>query len=191
MTREERVRKANHLLTTKPKKVEWLAKQLINGGHKADGYLLLARSLEAQGQKKEALVALDEFEKLCPKDFAAENPVAYHDAAIMRARLSQGINSEDAIADAEERKAQLVNEIDRKHYAALVAAAEKQGDPGRAAEAFDEYAKHSGSLKPSEAFHGVVLYVTTYQYDKAKDLWPKLSVDQKNQLRERFKDLPF
>ena len=191
LTREERVRKAEHQLSTDPKKAEWQAKRLIKAGRQTDGYLLLARSLEARGEKEEALEALDLFEKLCPKDFACENPVAYHGAALMRARLSEGVAAEDAVADAEEVRQKIVSEIERKHYATLVSAAERQGDPGKAAQAFDEYVKRCSSIKPSEAFHGVALYVATYQYDKAKSLWPKLTSTQKNVLRGRFEDLPF
>jgi len=191
MTREERVRKASHLVNTNPHKAQRQAQRLIRTDHQASGYLLLAKSLEAQGDRDGALQSLDLFEKLCPKDFACENPVAYHEAALMRARLSEGVGTEDAIADAEEVRQKLVGEIERKHYATLVSTAERQGDPAKAAQAFDEYVKRCASLKPSEAFHGVVLYVATYQYDKAKTLWPRLTARQKNMLRDRFEDLPF
>ena len=118
----------------------------------------------------------------------------HFEASSLKARLLKQEGSpqaHDAVMETTKHKDALISDINRKHYKMLFTQAISRGNPNAAVQAFDEYRKHADSLSSSEAFKGATLYVATYQYDKAKQLWAGLSPVQQTSLRERFEDLPF
>lgn len=173
----------------KPRLAERRAKRMLRNNEKQPAALvLLAKARIAQDNKKGALEALETLDYTNPADWACPDRIAVHEGLLLKGSLSGDM---EPMYRAQDIEKSIETDLKSRHFVTLVQYHEGQGDPIRAAGAFEKLEQAKKKLLPEEKMHGFILYYSTLRMDDAKRLWTQLTPKQKTVLQNRYKDIEF
>lgn len=173
----------------KPRFAERRAKRiLVNDEKNPAALVLLAKARIAQNNRIGALEALETLDYANPADWACPDRIALHEGYLLKGALSGDMEPMYRARDVEKS---IETDLSSRHFTTLVQYHEDQGDPIRAADAFEKFEQAKEKLLPEEMMHGFILYYSTLRMDDAKRLWGQLTPKQKTALQNRYKDIEF
>jgi len=171
----------------KPHLAEKRAKKILRARENDPAALvLLARARMARQDTPGALEALETLDHTNPADWACPDRVSLHEGYLLKSALSGNLRT---LYRAQDVEASITGDLKSRHFLTLVDYYEKQGDPVRAASAFEQFENTQKQLVSDELMHGFILYYATLRMDDAKRLWGQLTPKQKTALHGRYKDI--
>lgn len=173
----------------KPRLAEKRAQRILRHDERQPAALvLLAKAKIAQNDKKGALAALDTLDYTNPADWACPDRIAVHEGLLLKGALAGDM---EAIYRARDVENSIETDLKSRHFITLVQYHEDQGDPIKAAVAFERFEQAKEKLVPEERIHGFILYYSTLRMDDARRMWKQLTPKQRTLLQNRYEDIEF
>lgn len=172
-------------LKTADKKARRILKDWDNN-HSA--LLLRAETAAKAGQTKKAIDIITHMDYECKKDMC-ENETAHINALMLLTTLTQ---DEDILRKSQEKIEELKKKITIRQHDNLVNFYSRQSRPQDAVGAFEKLSDASGgNLSQDQKLTGFILYYSTFEHEKAKQLYNQLTPQQKVLVQNTFGDIQF
>ncbi len=150
--------------------------------------LLRAEAAAKAGQTKKAVDIITHMDYECKKDMC-ENQNSHINALMLLTSLTQ---DEDILRKTQEKIEELKRKITVRQHGNLVDFYSRQGRPEDAVGAFEKLADASGgNLSQDQKLTGFILYYSTFEHEKAKQLYNKLTPQQKVLVQNTFGEIQF
>lgn len=150
--------------------------------------LLRAETAAKAGQTKKAVDIITHMDYQCRKDMC-ENEAAHINALMLLTTLTQ---DEDILRKTQEKIEELKKKITIRQHDNLVNFYSRQSRPQDAVGAFEKLADASGgNLSQDQKLKGFILYYSTFEHEKAKQLYNQLTPQQKVLVQNTFGDIQF
>ena len=150
--------------------------------------LLRAETAAKAGQTKKAVDIITHMDYECKKDMC-ENETAHINALMLLTTLTQ---DEDILRKSQEKIEELKKKITVRQHGNLVDFYTRQSRPQDAVGAFEKLSDASGgNLSQDQKLTGFILYYSTFEHEKAKQLYNQLTPQQKVSVQNTFGDIQF
>lgn len=150
--------------------------------------LLRAETAAKAGQTKKAVDIITHMDYECKKDMC-ENETAHINALMLLTTLTQ---DEDILRKSQEKIEELKKKITVRQHGNLMDFYARQGRPQDAVASFEKLADASGgNLSQNQKLTGFILYYSTFEHEKAKQLYNQLTPQQKVLVQDTFGDIQF
>lgn len=165
------------------------ARKILKGWDNNHSALLLRAEAAAKaGDAKKAVDIITHMDYECKKDMC-ENETAHINALMLLTTLTQ---DEDILRKSQEKIEELKKKITVRQHGNLVDFYTRQGRPQDAVVAFEKLADASGgNLSQDQKLTGFILYYSTFDHEKAKQLYNQLTPQQKALVQSTFGDIQF
>lgn len=150
--------------------------------------LLRAEAAARAGNTRKAIDIITHMDYECRKDMCS-NETSHMNALMLLTTLT---NDENILRRCQEKIEELKKKISVRQHSTLVDYYLKNQNPHEASASFDKLLEASeGNLTSEQKLAGFILYYSTFEIEKAKELYNSLSPNQKSMVKQMYGDIQF